>query len=276
MTRTMPFIAALGAALSMLSAPSIAAADMSPLGVWIDHSGRGAVEIKSCGTALCGYVVAVKNDRDTKGCGKQIIGGAKAASNNLWEGGWIYSPERRKTYDVELKPLNDGTLRVVGFAGIKMFSRTMIWKPAPADLKRCDSSEEIAAVTPAPKTSAATKATKAPTSEPVTATPPLPAPKPAETATTEPAPKAATDAATTPSAPAEITEPSAAAPATANDDSSDVAAAESAEDNGPPTAREKGLDLGGLNLEKILTKTADGKCKIDLPWVKVTVDCNAD
>lgn len=269
----MPFIAALGAALSMLSAPSIAAADMSPLGVWIDHSGRGAVEIKSCGTALCGYVVAVKNDRDTKGCGKQIIGGAKAASNNLWEGGWIYSPERRKTYDVELKPLNDGTLRVVGFAGIKMFSRTMIWKPAPADLKRCDSSEEIAAVAPAPKTSAATKA---PTAEPVTATPPLPAPKPAETATTEPAPKAATDAATTPSAPAEITEPSAAAPATANDDSSDVAEAESAEDNGPPTAREKGLDLGGLNLEKILTKTADGKCKIDLPWVKVTVDCNAD
>ena len=33
----------------------------SPLGVWIDHTGRGAVEITDCGGKLCGRIVWVKD-----------------------------------------------------------------------------------------------------------------------------------------------------------------------------------------------------------------------
>lgn len=293
MTRTTPVLAALGAALSLMSTPTLAAP--SPLGVWIDHSGRGAVEIKPCGNALCGYVVAVKSDRDTKGCGKQIIGGAKARNGNLWSGGWIYSPERRKTFDVELKPLENGNLRVVGFAGVRLFSRTMIWKPAPADLKRCGDNEQTAAVAPAKPISA-----KAETSAPAPEAAPKPVatPEPAQKANTpEPetadsktapaadnaaAPSAAEaanegSAANSAAAKPETSEPEAAAPtdepAQSEDQTADI---EEGEDAGPPVPREKGLDLGGLNLEKILTKTKNGKCKIDLPWVKLTVDCNTD
>jgi hypothetical protein len=33
------------------------------------------------------------------------------------------------------------------------------------------------------------------------------------------------------------------------------------------------VKLDSLGLGKVFTKTKSGKCKIDLPWVKVTVDC---
>ena len=45
-----------------------------PTGVWIDHTGRGAVEIKDCGDGnLCGHVVWLKDTNDAKGCGLQIL-----------------------------------------------------------------------------------------------------------------------------------------------------------------------------------------------------------
>lgn len=272
MNRTTSVFAALGAALSMVSAPSLGHAAPSPLGIWIDHSGRGAVEIKPCGAALCGFVVAVKNESDTKGCGKQIIGGAKASTGDLWDGGWIYSPERRKTYDVELKPLENGTLRVVGFAGIRMFSRTMIWTRAPADMKLCNATQ-TAAISPA-----ATPAVAPSPAEDTAETTPANTETPAKKE--DPAADTATPSSTAPVSTQTETDPVASArtPDQTTDQTSGLAdqtaAADTAVDGGPPTPRDGGLDLGGLNLEKILTKTKDGKCKIDLPWVKLTVDCN--
>lgn len=252
----------LGAGLSLTACIAPAAADTAPLGVWIDHNGRGAVEIKPCGSALCGYVVAVKSTNDAKGCGKQIIGGAKA-DGPVWSGGWIYSPEKRKTYDLELKPLNDGTLRVVGFAGIRMFSRTMIWKPAPPDLKRCDQGEQIAAA----HTAVASPIDPAPVAETVR-TPPKPQ-----------QPSTAADTAKSPVAPEAITttpKPDEKAPIAKRPDGQSASAdADTAIDNGPPTAREKNPALGGLDLDRVFSQ-ANGKCKIDLPWIKLSVDCKTD
>ena len=42
---------------------------------------------------------------------------AKPVGANTWDGGWIYNPEKKKTYDVELTPLDDNRLRVKGYAG---------------------------------------------------------------------------------------------------------------------------------------------------------------
>ena len=48
-------------------------------------------------------------------------------------------------------------------------------------------------------------------------------------------------------------------------------------DNGPPTPREKPkLALGDIDLDKVLTRTKSGRCKLDLPFVKVQFDCNRD
>ena len=30
---------------------------------------------------------------------------------------------------------------------------------------------------------------------------------------------------------------------------------------------------GGLSFDKVLKKTADGRCKLDLPWVKIDFNC---
>ncbi len=54
-----------GLALAMLSAVA-AHADNSPLGVWIDHTGRGGVEISDCGGKLCGRVAWVKDAENAK------------------------------------------------------------------------------------------------------------------------------------------------------------------------------------------------------------------
>lgn len=128
------------AALWLLAGAAHAAP--SPAGLWIDHTGRGAVEIVQCGSSLCGKIVWLKDQKNAKACGMQIIGNVRA-SGRSWGGGWIYSPERKSKYDVELTPIGDDKLKVFGFAGIRMFGQTMTWTRAPDDLPRCG--ETIAA-----------------------------------------------------------------------------------------------------------------------------------
>jgi uncharacterized protein (DUF2147 family) len=112
-------------------------AEASATGVWIDHTGRGAVEITDCGGKLCGRVVWLKNDAHNDTCGKQIIGNVKPVRGGKWDGGWIYDPEANSKYDVEITPLGADRLKVLGYMGSKFLSETMIWKRAPVDLKRC-------------------------------------------------------------------------------------------------------------------------------------------
>jgi uncharacterized protein (DUF2147 family) len=144
--------AALAAAL-VASAPAFAANE--PYGIWMNDTGRGAIEIKDCDGKLCGHVVWVKDTSDVKGCGREIITNAVSVGGGVWGGddARIYSPEKKKTYNVEITPLKDGTLRVKGYAGISFLSKTMIWTKAPADLVRCSTQE--AAAKPAPSGAAA-------------------------------------------------------------------------------------------------------------------------
>lgn len=141
--------AATGVALLSTHAANAAG---DPTGVWFNDTGRGAIEIKNCGGSLCGHVVWVKDTTDTRGCGRQIIGDAAKVGANVWDNGWIYNPDKKKKYDVELKPLSNGTLQVTGYAGTKLFSKTMIWKRAPADLVRCGTEETVAKTDAKPKT----------------------------------------------------------------------------------------------------------------------------
>ena len=121
----------------------------SPTGVWIDHTGRGAVEITECGANLCGRLVWLKDSANKKGCGVQIIGNARPVGKDTWDGGWIYDPEKNEKYSVELKPIGADKLRVLGYMGSKLFSETMIWKRAAVELERCDAAPSTTA-TPKP------------------------------------------------------------------------------------------------------------------------------
>jgi uncharacterized protein (DUF2147 family) len=166
-----------------------------PTGVWLDHTGRGAVEITNCNGNLCGRLVWFKDQSHQKeGCGFQIIGNVKPVAGGKWDGGWIIDPEKdpNKKYDVEITPQGE-KLKVMGYAGMKFLSETMIWTRAPANLQRCDSvakapTETTPAPTPAPITTPAPAATPAPTAAPKrNDEPPTVYPPPAE-ATPAPAP----------------------------------------------------------------------------------------
>ena len=195
------------------SASSAAGAD--PTGLWFDHNGRGAVEIAPCasGNGLCGYVVHIKDEKNAKRCGMQILGNVTEGG-----GGWIYSPDRGKKYSVALSRLNDDQLRVVGNAG-SFFSKTFIWKRAPDDIARCGEGGQSAKVIP-PKPVEAKRAADQ-TTQPRAAAAPrsdeaayepagasnaslalLGAPKPKRVAEAKPAATVATDTATVAEQPA--------------------------------------------------------------------------
>lgn len=174
----------------------------SPLGTWIDHTGRGGVEITECGGALCGKVVWVKSAADKEGCNVQILGNVKPVSSNKWDGGWIFDPERNEKYDVELTPVGDNKLKVLGYMGMKMFGESMVWTRAPAGLQRCG--QQAAAVTPVVSPSAGRAAPLAPSESAASATvDPAPAPAPAPSSDVAATQQPATPADTEPAPPAE-------------------------------------------------------------------------
>jgi uncharacterized protein (DUF2147 family) len=144
-------------AITLAAASSPAFAASSPLGVWIDHTGRGAVEITDCNGKLCGRLVWFKDPKHEKeGCNFQIIGDVRPVSGGKWDNGWIIDPDKDpdKKYDVEITPLSDQKLKVMGYAGMKFLSETMTWTRAPADLKKCGS-DVARAPDPAPAPAAA-------------------------------------------------------------------------------------------------------------------------
>ena len=146
-----------------------------PTGVWIDHTGRGAVEITECAGKLCGRIVWLKDAGHKSVCGTQIIGNVKSVGKGIWDGGWIHDPEKNEKYSVELKTVGADKLRVMGYMGSKLFSETFTWKRPTSDLKRCDAPATTA--TPAP--GAAEPKPAAPTEVASPGTPPDELEKPA-------------------------------------------------------------------------------------------------
>jgi len=121
----------------------------SPVGTWIDASGRGAVEIAECGTKLCGKIVWLQSPKHASRCSLAIIGDVSSAGDGTWGGGWIYDPDTKSKFSVEIGRAAEDKLKVVGYAGSKLFSREMTWTRAPGDLTRCDTQPaQIAAVRP--------------------------------------------------------------------------------------------------------------------------------
>jgi len=120
-----------------------------PTGVWVDHTGRGAVEITECAGRLCGHIVWLKDTGHKSVCGTQVIGNAKPVGKDTWDGGWIYDPDQNAKYSVELRTIGADKLRVMGYMGSKLFSETFTWKRPTVDLKRCDAPAATATPSPA-------------------------------------------------------------------------------------------------------------------------------
>ncbi len=240
--------AAFAAALLSVSA---ARAETSPLGLWIDHTGRGAVEITQCGDKLCGHVAWLKDAANADACGEQILGDLKPVGGGVWDHGWIYDPDAESKYDVELTPLGPDKLRVVGYAGTKFLSETMTWKRAPADLQKCS---KTSAAAPASKDKPAVAA----------ATPAKPSIEMKEASAAgaaKPESKTAVKADSKTDDTAEI--------AKAPDDET---AAKDDDEQGPKRHRKHGEALAKL-AEALDVKKIDGgrRCKMNVPYVDMVV-----
>jgi uncharacterized protein (DUF2147 family) len=245
---------AVGLLTAALLTAGAANAASAPVGVWLTDSGRGAVEIKECGDSLCGRAVWLRDKTDVKGCGKEIIGEVKHVGGGVWDNGWVYSPERKKKYDVELKQVSDDKLRVKGYAGSKFFSKTMIWTRAPADLERCDAVQEAAVVPPAPQPAPVAKEAAASEVKPAQdVAPSAPEAKPQAEATT-PAP--------TPDAPAATQQAASEEPADTEAD--------------PLEELKNRFPALASFAEGLETSKSGKKCSMKVPYAGIVVhyDCN--
>lgn len=273
--------AILSAVLTLGAAMPTAAAAGDPKGIWLDDDGRGAIEIASCGKALCGKVVWVKSARDRHGCGKAILGDVKPAGSGRWDYGWIFDPARGRRFDVELTPVGANRLRVTGYAGIKLFSESRMWTRAPADLQRCDGEHAAnsagkdkaepgtAVQTAKADIGAGTTGTNATAPDGGTASV---APRPAATDNDRPATRQPAIAPTETGADENSAAPAAGKDKAATADASN-GAAETADEAVEDAPRRSGRNGGGLSIDKVLKKTSGGRCKLDLPWVKLEFGC---
>ena len=158
-------------------APAQPAPAPTVLGVWLDDTGKGAIEMLACDSLanpaaapqtaplrrLCGRIVWLKEATDRAGkpltdgynpkaalrqrpvCGLQVIGDAKAMRDGSFDEGWIYDPKEGKSYDVEVKLRSSDRLLVTGYLGTKFLSETFVWQRAPVNLARCDGQSQAAA-----------------------------------------------------------------------------------------------------------------------------------
>ncbi len=126
-------------------------------GIWIDDTGKGAIEIAPCGIdLLCGQIVWLHQPLDNAGkpltdgynpnpslrvraiCGLQVIGELRPIGVSTWDTGWIYDPKQGKAFDVEIRLRAPDRLQVKGYLGVKFLSETFIWTRASANHPRCE------------------------------------------------------------------------------------------------------------------------------------------
>ncbi len=152
---TLMSVAAIQPAAQTVAPKRGAPTPASPVGVWYDDTGQGAVEILHCADKLCGRIFWLKDPlwkdgqpltdgfnpdprlRQRPICGLQVIGGLQLQPNGAWDNGWIYDPKDGKAYDVEIRLQSPDRLQVKGYLGIKMLSETFVWQRAPTNLPRC-------------------------------------------------------------------------------------------------------------------------------------------
>jgi uncharacterized protein (DUF2147 family) len=151
----------------LLSAPTHAAPPSAPtgkptgplppseVGLWIDDTGTGAVEISPCGRKLCGRIVWLQEPLDKNGkpliddlnptagqrgkpvCGLQVLGNLERQSDGTWDNGWVYDPKVGESFDLAVELRGPSQLVITGYKGLKLFSKKFVWTRAGGALPPC-------------------------------------------------------------------------------------------------------------------------------------------
>lgn len=65
----------------------------------------------------------------------QVIGDVQKLPEGTWDQGWIYDPKTGSSYNVTLTLQGPDQLKVTGYKGIKLLSKSFIWNRAPVDFR---------------------------------------------------------------------------------------------------------------------------------------------
>jgi glucan biosynthesis protein C len=162
--RVCPFRAAVpaGAALGIALVLSTASAAFgaTAIGRWYAEGGAAQVELRACGTALCGDVVWLRSPFDEHGCplrdrwnpdpalrarsieGLEIVRGLVplAGSAGEWVDGSIYDPTSGRTYRATLALDGEDRAFLRGYVGIPLLGRTTTWVRVGREAQQCRAS----------------------------------------------------------------------------------------------------------------------------------------
>jgi uncharacterized protein (DUF2147 family) len=156
----------LAGALSLGALPAWAGS--MEVGIWIDDTGDGAVDVAPCGPKLCGRIVWLKQPLDKAGkpliddlnpaaakrrqpiCGLQVLGGLQKQSDGSWDQGWVYDPKVGESYDLAVQLMDANHLVITGYQGLKLFSKKFTWTRATTSLPACNTTTTTAPAAPAP------------------------------------------------------------------------------------------------------------------------------
>ena len=135
-------------------APAVASSSLT--GLWLDQSGRAAIDIEPCGASVCGKIAWLKIPLNDKGqpktdihndkpdlqarkiCGLEMLYGFVADGEGGWKNGWIYDPSVGKTYNSNIHLTADGTLSVRGYIQFAFLGQTQIWTRPAGMLPKCE------------------------------------------------------------------------------------------------------------------------------------------
>ena len=132
---------AASAVATLILAAAVPAAANVPLqgeGVWKNPKGSVHVELKPCGTEICGYVVyaspkAEKDAREAgtpKLVGMQLLRGFKVGADRIGRGK-VFVPDLKGTFSGTAEQVDANTLRVKGCLFANVLCKTQLWTRVP-------------------------------------------------------------------------------------------------------------------------------------------------
>ena len=116
-------------------------------GTWMTTAGKGIVAVEACGERLCGKIVWLKEPKDSKGrplrdgynedpskrrrpiLGLPILLGLVPVARSQWQG-WIYDPEKGKSFDVTLVHRAADRIEITGCGLMGLVCETHVWERA--------------------------------------------------------------------------------------------------------------------------------------------------
>ena len=130
--------------LALLLPPvTLSASAGNMTGTWLNEKGDGYIEIAKVEGVFRATIVGSPNGekdalrRDVNNedaslkerllLGLVIVDELVHKGDKRWEGGWIYDPEKGKTYRCRVTLNDDDTLEVRGYVGSPIFGRSQIW-----------------------------------------------------------------------------------------------------------------------------------------------------